>query len=151
MRFLDRDWIKGKHDSETLHLHQGVYMRHLLDIAADLPHGVKTFALLSAGQLLFGAAVVATQYVAAEQRFTLILRIEGTDGEHFFELDYEGVDPDICELQPLDMAMSCLTEEFDIGPDGLLEHRILLEPEGEAVIRFEDLKFHAKRSDSAEE
>lgn len=147
MRFLDRDWIEGKHDGFTLHLHHDVYVRHLMDIASELPHGAKTFALLSAGQLLFGAAIVATQHSPDEKRFTLILRIEGTDGEHFFELDYEGIQPDLCELEPLDFAMSCLTEEFDIGPDELLEHRILLAPEGEAVIRFKDLKFHAKRAD----
>jgi hypothetical protein len=147
MRFLDRNWIEGKQDPLTRHLHVDVYMRHLLDIATELPHGAKTFALLSAGQLLFGSEIVATQYAKEEKRFTLILRIEGAGGEYFFELEYEGVDPEQCELEPLDFGESCLTEEFDLGPDGLLEHRILLEPEGEAVIRFNDLKFHAKRAE----
>jgi hypothetical protein len=101
--------------------------------------------------LLAGTTVIATQYDAAKKSFTLILKVTRLDAEHYLQLEYLGVDPDQCQLEPFDYATECVTEEFDLAPGELFEHRILLRPDGEAVIRFKDLKFHSKRNDAEEE
>ncbi len=151
MRFLTRKWVEGEYDANTFGLHHAVYVRHLEDIAAELPKSARTLALLSEGLLLTGTTLIATQYDAAKKSFTLILKVSRVEAEHYLQLEYLGVDPDQCELEPFDYATECITEEFDLGPGELFEHRILLRPDGEAVIRFQDLKFHSKRNDAEEE
>jgi hypothetical protein len=151
MRFLTRKWVEGEYDGQTSDLHHAVYVRHLEDIAGELPKSARTLARLSEGLLLAGTALIATQYDADKKSFTLILKVTRIDTEHYLQLEYLGVDPDKCELEPFDYATQCVTEEFDLAPDELFEHRILLMPDGEAVIRFKDLKFHSKRNDAEEE
>jgi hypothetical protein len=141
MRFLNRDWVGGAHDQFTLELYHSVYVRHLLDIAADLPASARVFSMLSQGTLLAGGRVVGT--TRNDDRFKFVVRLAGS-AEAFLELEYEGVDWDASDLEALESADKCLTEEFDVTPGELFEHRILLEPDGEAVVRFKDLKFHAE-------
>ncbi len=147
MRFLDRKWADGGHDEFTLELYHSVYVRHLMDIATELPPAVRTFALLSRGMLLAGSKIIATQQDEKAGTFTLILKVKGHDAQHYLQIEYQGVDFDGSDLDALHFADECLTEEFDTLPEESFEHRILLTPEGEVVIRFKDLSFHAKRAD----
>jgi hypothetical protein len=151
MRFLTRELVEGDHDALTFGLHHSVYLRHLEDIAGDLPKSARTLALLSQGLLLARTTLIPTQYDAHKQSFTLILKVARLGTEHYLQLEYLGVDADESELEPFNFASECVTEEFDIAPGELFEHRILLAPEGEAVIRFKDLKFHSKRNDAEDE
>jgi len=151
MRFLTREWIEHEFDEPTGFINLQVYLRHLEELAHDLPEGARLFALLSGGLRLQFASIVATTLDEDAGTFNLVVRIEGQDGDYFFELEYLGVDPAQIDIDAFDMAETCLTEEFDYGPDGTFEHRILLQPDGEATIRFSDMRLHAKRSNNEHE
>jgi hypothetical protein len=146
MKFLTRDWLEGGLLNELAYLNHAVYLRHLEEIEQDLPAGARTFAAISSGLRLMGARIVATTLDESARTFTLILRVEGHDADYFFELEYLNVDAGQLELDDFQMAEACLTEEFHVAPDDMLEHRILLSPQGEAVIRFKDIRFHSKRA-----
>ncbi len=150
MRYLNRKWADGDYDEFTTDLYYGVYMRHLADTAPELPQGARAFAMLSRGQLLASAELLATRFDEAERTFTLILKFTTGSEENFVEMEYLGVTRDTSELGAFELADGCLTEEFDLGPEGTFEHRILLYPEGEAMIRFSDLKLHARRGNKEE-
>jgi hypothetical protein len=145
MRFLTRNWLEGTKD-QMAWLNLEVYARHLREIQSEMPSGARSFARMSSGLQLLEAAIVATTLDKDAGVFTLVLRVEGVNDPYFFELEYLGVDPELLELDDFDMAEYCLTEEFDLAPDEMFEHRILLAPEGEAVIRFKDMRLHAKRA-----
>jgi hypothetical protein len=146
MRFLTRDWFEGKWKDQYAHVNFEVYLRHLEEIGAELPPGARTFAAVSMGMRLVGAQIVATTLDEEAETFTLVLRVHGRDADYFLELEYLGVDADTLELEDFPMAEACLTEEFHRGTDDMLEHRILLSPQGEAVIRFKDIRFHSKQA-----
>lgn len=150
MRYLNRKWADGEYDEFTTDLYYSVYMRHLVDTAPELPQGARAFAMLSRGQLLAAGELVATRFDETAQSFTLILKFNSGTEANFLELEYLGVSRDTSDLEAFELADGCLTEEFDLGPEGTFEHRILLQPEGEALIRFTDLKLHAKRGGSDE-
>lgn len=148
MRFLDRKWANGEYDGFTVGLYHGVYLRHLDDIGPELPHAARALAVQSQGILLSEAELMATRLDEKEGAFSLVLKFRGEQLEHYLELEYLGVSRDTSELDAFDLAERILTEEFDLGPDGTFEHRLLLAPDGEAVIRFKDIRFHARHEDS---
>lgn len=151
MRFLDRNWAEGLHDDFTTGLYLSVYMQHLADIGPELPHAARALAVQSRGMLLSEAELLATRLDEKEGAFSVVLKFSSRGLEHYLELEYLGVSRDTSELDAFDLAEQILTDEFDLGPDGTFEHRLLFAPEGEAVIRFKDMRFHARHEEEPAE
>jgi hypothetical protein len=149
MRFFDRHWIEGEMDAHLRAMRVGVYIYHLEDIEAELPHGVRVLAHLDPGTSLFGARIAAARPEPGTAGFLLVLHVEARNAEggrieYFLELEYTGVNEAASDTAAFEDATRCLTNEFDLGPDGAFIHRILLEPEGEAVICARDIRFSAR-------
>lgn len=144
MRFLNRKWVDQGYDRFERDLHWGVYLRHLEEIAADVPHGVRLLGGLSQGVNLFASAIAATSHDQAARRFNLVLDIGG----RYLDIQYIDAEPENPEV--LETAQRVLTDELDLGPDGLIEHRILLDPQGEFVVRFKDIQLKLSHSDGDE-
>lgn len=151
MRFLTRDWLEDDFDEFTQALYLQVYMRHLEDIAGDLPEGARALAALSMGYRLNGAEVSATSLDEKTGQFRLVLKVETIGGEMFLEVEYSGVDPDGIDLEPFENAETLLTDEFDIAPDARFEHRMLFEPDGEGNVIFKDVVFRTRQTKTDEE
>ena len=151
MRFLNRKWVEGGYDDFTTDLYWGVYMRHLEDIAGDLPQMVRTLGALSMGKAFIGSKVAATSLNHQEKSFMLVLRLQTIEGDAFLEITYLGVDPDAVDEHGFDDVEFTLTDEIDIAPDECFEHRVLLSPDGEFVIQFNDIKLDLKRPGTDDE
>lgn len=150
MRFLKREWI-GELDEVTQGLYLQVYMRHFEDIADDLPDHARALGTLSGGFRLNGAKVAATSLDRKGGRFTVVLRVDTLAGDAFLEIEYRGVDPDSIDPEPFENAEFLLTDEFDVGPDGTFEHRMLFHPDGESSVLFTDLMFRMRQDRKTEE
>jgi len=145
MRFLGRKWVEGGYDEQTTDLYWGVYLRHFEDIAADLPKMARALGMLSQGKGFAGSDVAATRLDRDAKTFKLVLRIQTIEGDVYLDINYLGVDPDAVDERAFDNVDFVLTDELDIAPDECFEHRILLSPEGEFAIQFNDLQLRINR------
>lgn len=151
MRFLDRKWIETEHKDPEAWLNLHVYQRHLEDIADDLPRNARALAALSLGMQLKGAEIAATTFRRDDARFTLVVQVPTLHGVGWLEIEYQGVEVDDFDPEPFEEAESLLTDEFDLAPDGLTEHRLLFKPKGEGRVRFKDLQLKVRVDDDEEE
>lgn len=145
MRFLNRNWVEGGYDEFTTDLYWGVYVRHLEDIATDLPKMARTLGALSLGKGLMGSEIAGTSLDAARKTFKLVLRVRTVEGDAYLELEYLGVDPDSVDEALFNNVEFVLTDELDIAPGECFEHRVLLSPEGEFAVQFNDMELRLKR------
>lgn len=139
MRFLNRKWAEGGYDEQTAGLYLAVYERHVESIAKDLPRHARALAVLTQGHHLSGTRVAATSLDRDKGTFHLVIKLATADGNAFLDLEYRGVDPDAIDEHAFDDVDYLLTDEMDIGPNELFEHRFLLSPEGEFAIQFSDM------------
>ncbi|MCB9893851.1 MAG: hypothetical protein H6839_05360 [Planctomycetes bacterium] len=151
MRFLNRKWVDGGYDEETTYLYLGVYLRHLEDIAPDAPTNVRVLGAISQGHNLIGSRVAVTSLDAEARSFHLVLRIQTIEGDRFMDIRYTGVDPDAVDEHAFDGVDYVLTDELDVCPGDRFEHRILLSPDGEFVIQFDDLQLKVSKGKGEEE
>ncbi|MCB9932463.1 MAG: hypothetical protein H6841_03485 [Planctomycetes bacterium] len=148
MRYLNRKWVEGGYDEFTTQLYLGVYLRHLEDIAPDAPTSVRVLGAVSQGQGMVGSQIAGTRLDPVEKTFSLIIKLQTVDGDIFMEIRYEGVQPDSVDEHAFEGVDYLLTDEMDLAPDEMFEHRILLSPEGEFAIRFKDLKLNLSRPEA---
>lgn len=141
MRFLNRKWAEGGYDDYTTHLYLGVYLRHLEDIAPDAPQNLRVLGAVSQGHNLAGSQIAATRLDRAAKVFHLVISVRTIEGDGYLEIRYEGIDPDAVDEHAFEGVDYLLTDEIDVAPGGeQWEHRILLSPDGEFVVRFKDLQ-----------
>lgn len=145
MRFLNRKWAEGGYDDFTSELYWSVYVRHLEDIASDLPKMARAVGQLSLGKGFAGCEIAATSLDPQQGSFKLILRVQTIEGDAFLELNYAGVDVEAIDPKLIDEADFVLTDELDLAPDESFEHRFLLSPKGELSVRFKDMELHLGR------
>ncbi|MBZ0137978.1 MAG: hypothetical protein K8I27_16600 [Planctomycetes bacterium] len=145
MRFLNRKWVEGGYDGFTTDLYWGVYLRHFEDIAADLPKMARALGSLSLGKGLTGSQVTATSLDRDARSFRLVLKVQTIEGDAYLEIAYRGVDPDAVDEHMFDAVDFILTDELDIAPGDCFEHRVLLSPEGEFAIQFNDMDIKLAR------
>jgi hypothetical protein len=139
MRFLNRKWAEGGYDDQTTYMYWTVYQRHFESIAPDLPRNARALGAITRGQHLVGAQVAATSLNREKGSFHLVLRLATVDGEAYLDITYRGVDPDAIDEHAFDKVDYLLTDELDMAPNELFEHRYLLSPEGEFAIQFRDM------------
>lgn len=135
MRFLDRNWVERRLDDFTQDLYYGVYLRHVSEIAPDLPPEAQRFAVTHPGLLLMGAGFVSADLLYDGATLRLVV----ASGPATLTTEYELATPGAVDLPVLRGALTTLSNEFDYGPQGTFIHRILLHPKGECEIVFSDL------------
>lgn len=150
MRFLNRKWTENGYDEFTTDLYWGVYLRHFEDIAGDLPKMARALGAMSLGKNLISSEVAATSLDAANKTFKLVLRLRTIHGDLFMDITYKGVDPAEVDEGVFDGVDFVLTDEFDIAPGECFEHRILLSPDGEFAIQFNDMDLKLTRTGEEE-
>jgi hypothetical protein len=136
MRFLDRKWVERKLDEFTQDLYYGVYLRHVSEIAPDLPPEARRFAVTHPGLLLMGAGFVSADLLNDGATLRLVV----DSGPATLVIEYELATPGAVDLPVLRSSITTLSNEFDYGPHGTFIHRILLYPKGECEIVFTSLK-----------
>jgi hypothetical protein len=150
MRYLNRQWVEGGYDEFTTQLYWGVYLRHLEDLAPDMPQWVRALGAMSLGKHFIGCPVSSCGLDAGAGVFHLVVEVETIEGDAFLDIKYQGVDPDSVDEHAFDDVEFLLTDELDIAPDEKFEHRILLSPEGEFAIQFKDLRLNLTQADEEE-
>jgi hypothetical protein len=139
MRFLNRKWAEGGYDDFTRELYWQVYLRHLESIADDLPRNARALAALSQGHRFVGGKVAATKLDREKASFQVVVRMDTISGEAFLDIEYRGIDAETIDEHALDEVDYLLTDEFDLAPNEMFEHRFLLSPEGEFAIQFNEM------------
>ncbi len=135
MRFLDRNWVERRLDDFTQDLYYGVYLRHVSEIAPDLPPEAQRLAISHPGLLLMGAGFVSADLLNDGATLRLVV----ASGPATLTTEYELATPGAVDLPVLRGALTTLSNEFDYGPQGTFIHRILLHPKGECEIVFTNL------------
>lgn len=151
MRFLNRQWAEGGYDSFTTDLYWSVYLRHLEEIAPDVPQWVRALGALSLGKAFVGRTVSSCSLNRTAGVFHLVVEVETVEGSAFLDIAYEGVDPASVDEHCFDDIEFLLTDELDIAPHEKFEHRILLSPTGEFAIQFTDLRLNLTPAAGEEE
>ncbi|MCC6466264.1 MAG: hypothetical protein IT463_13075 [Planctomycetes bacterium] len=150
MRFLNRKWASGQYDELRAGNYYCVYLRHVQDIADDLPDELRAFAMLTHGHAASGATIWSARLRDREQVLSLRLLLQDSKGKKWLlRLRYLDVDVELLERGLLarlcrDPETRCLTDEVDLAPEGRVEHRILFAPDGEIAIRFRGFDFVAE-------
>jgi len=142
MRFLDRPWAEGNRDGFDSALHYDVYLRHLQAIADDLPRKLRQFAILSEGMGLRGARLIKARLNRGKGTLRVVLQLPS---QHdiwakvrmmFSKVNLDAFDAPSWKRACAKAANECVTEEVDLAPGGLFEHRMLFEPDGETSVVF---------------
>lgn len=134
MRFLDRKWVERKLDDFTQDLYYGVYLRHISELAPDLPPEAQRYAISHPGLLLMGAKLVSADLLNDGANLRLVVESGAR-----LTTEYELANPGAVDLSVLRGAITTLSNEFDYGPQGTFIHRILLYPKGECEVVFTGL------------
>lgn len=150
MRFLNRKWAEGGYEEQTTWLYWEVYLRHLESIAPDLPRNARALAAMTQGRNLVGNQVAATKLDREKASFHIVVRLNTIDGEAYLDIEYRGVDVDSIDEHAFDKVDYLLTDEFDMAPNEMFEHRYLLSPEGEFAIQFNELELKLKQQGEEE-
>jgi hypothetical protein len=151
MRFLDRRWARGKLADFESGLHHQVYIRHLEAIADDLPRKLRTYAGLTAGTGLLGARLIKVRLNRAKATLRVVLQLPSQADVWakvrmlFSKINVEELNVRAWKRVCARKESTCTTDEVDIAPGGLFEHRMLFEPDGETAVRFKRFQFEVEK------
>lgn len=142
MRFLDRRWVNRKLDNHELMLHLSVYIRHLESIADDMPPKLRAYAGLTAGTGLLGGRLIKARLHRAKGTLRIVFQLDPGEGDSvkvrmlFSKVDLESLNVESWKRICASKSSIAGTDEVDLAPGGLFEHRILFLPRGETAVRF---------------
>ncbi|MDC1141970.1 hypothetical protein OAU50_02670 [Planctomycetota bacterium] len=157
MRFLTREFAESDLEDSTADFKAGlyhqVYMRHLEEIAGDLPKSVRAFAFQTMGLHMRGLGLIDALEDAGDETLTLTFGVPAQP-DVFLSCRYTGVNTDALDEAAMmtieENGSHILADEFDLAPQQRFEHRLLFGPDGQVGIQFKNLYVEIiQRDDSA--
>lgn len=151
MRFLDRRWAGEKMSDFDMGLHHQVYLRHLEAIADDLPKKLRLYAALTTGTGLHNARLIKARLHREKRTLRVVFQLPtGADVWAKVRILFSKIDVDELNVRAWKRICArpestCITDEVDLAPGGLFEHRMLFEPDGETAVRFKRFQLEVEK------